>query len=180
VKADLLGPALTVLEEHGTPAALTGGMALAVYGVVRATFDFDLLCLDPRLLQPTWWTRLAKEGVTIEICRGDHHDPFVGLVRLAADDQADIDLLVGQRRWLEGVLARRQAVAVAGRNLPVVDPADLILLKLDARGPQDLFDIQLLLRSPDGEEWARDVTDRLPEVPPAIERTWNEILSAAG
>ncbi len=180
MRADLLGGVLRLLEERGVPTALVGGMALAVHGVSRASFDFDFLCRDPRLLEPGAWTPLRKDGATVEIRRGDRHDPFVGLVRLSAGDQADVRVLVGLRRWLEGVLERRQIVPLGDAQVPVVDPADLILLKLDAAGPQDFLDVRLLLRGPAGVECARDVLERLPGLPPAIERAWNEVRPGAG
>ncbi len=175
MKADLLGKVLRLLDGRGVPAALVGGMALAIHGVSRASFDFDLLCRDPRLLDRGAWTPLRKEGARIEIRRGDRHDPFVGLVRLSAENQADVRVLVGLRRWLEGVLERRQIVPLEDGSVPVVVPADLILLKLDAAGAQDLLDVRLLLRGPAGDECARDVLERLPGLPPNIERAWSEV-----
>ena len=48
-------------------------------------------------------------------------------------------------RWQREALQRRVTVDVLRRRVYVLHPEDLILMKLDAGGPQDLLDVQQLL-----------------------------------
>lgn len=43
---------LEQLELRGVLHALIGARAAAFWGLMRATLDCDLLCLDPRVLEP--------------------------------------------------------------------------------------------------------------------------------
>jgi hypothetical protein len=58
------------------------------------------------------------------------------------------DILWAHKRWQRDALKRSIIVTVSRRRLRVLHPADLILLKLDAGGPQDLADVEGLLANP--------------------------------
>jgi hypothetical protein len=46
---------LDLLEHHGVPFCVIGGVALAVHGHARYTADVDLLTMDRRVLDPAFW-----------------------------------------------------------------------------------------------------------------------------
>jgi hypothetical protein len=75
------------------------------------------------------------------------------------------------------MLARTLHLRVGGEDLPVVDGADLILLKLFAAGPQDLLDVRLLLERAGGD-LSEQVERRLTDVPAEIARTYRHLLRA--
>jgi hypothetical protein len=159
-----------VVEEAGSraPVALIGGLALAAHGVLRATRDADLLGTDPGFLRREFWDALAAKGVAVTIHRGDPDDPLLGVVRLRREPEPDVDLVVGRERWLDDLLARRSPLSLGGESIPVVDAADLILLKLDAGGPIDLIDARLLLLGPDGSRLRRLAGERAAATPRRI------------
>jgi hypothetical protein len=172
MKTTLLARVLEVLEARGARPALIGGMALAAHGVGRATQDFDILVLDLTVLSEKPWTALRGSGVEIDIRRGDEADPLAGVVRFTGVDEPSVDVVVGKRPWQSELLDRRRTLRLGDLPVPVVDAADLVLLKLDAGGPQDRLDIRLLLRGPTGPALRAEVENRLAALPAPLRDAW--------
>jgi hypothetical protein len=173
----LLGRTIRRLSDEASPAALIGGVALAVHGITRYTEDADLLSADVRILSDAFWDVLRMEGAHVMVQRGDFDDPLRGVVRLTKTGERPVDVVVGRSSWHEQALSRRRILHVAGEDLPVVDPADLVLLKLEAGGPQDLLDVRLLLAGPEGEGIRADVEARLPAMPSSLRESWAALPS---
>ena len=173
----LVGRTVRLLAEASSPTALIGGVALAVHGITRYTEDADLLSADGRVLSETFWEPLRRRGDHVEVRRGDFDDPLRGVVRLSAAGEKPVDVVVGRSSWHEQVLSRRRTLHVAGEDLPVVDPADLVLLKLEAGGPQDILDVRLLLAGPEGAAIRADVEARLPALPSFLRVSWSALPS---
>ena len=171
----LLDDVLAYLDARGVAAALIGGVALAVHGVARSTWDIDLLVVDGTVLDPGFWA--AWTGPIPDIRRGDAEDPLAGVVRLAGTAEP-IDVIVGRHRWQRNLFGRSVRVALGGRHLPVVDAADLILLKLDAAGPQDLLDIEILVTAQPA--LASEVEARLAGLPSDLRERWLIVRSRTG
>ena len=93
---------------------------------------------------------LENEGAVAEWRVGDHEDPIPLLLRLGLPRARGIsvDMLWAHKRWQRQALARSVPVKLAEMELFVLHPEDLILMKLEAGGPQDLLDVELLLSSP--------------------------------
>lgn len=166
----LLDTAISYLEERNIPTALIGGMAMAALGVARATLDFDLLVADGRVLDAGFWG--AFPGSKPGIRPGDPSDPLAGVVRWEGPSEP-VDLVVVREAWKAAVLSRRTRIEWDGREIPIVEAADLVLLKLDAGGPQDLVDVRLLLES--DRALAERVRSRLAGLPSAIRESWNRL-----
>ena len=150
--------------------ALIGAAAMAARGVSRSTVDQDLLVTDVRVLRADFWTSV---GAVIDTRPGDASDALAGVVRLTADGERPVDVVIGRGAWMEEILARTPNVAVPGGVLPVADAADLILLKLYAGGSQDLWDIeQLLAAAQPGTALAAVVDARLAAAPAALRVLW--------
>ena len=162
------------LQARDTSCALIGGIALGVHGIARATLDADVLVADRAVLHRSYWTGIRGLG-SLEIRRGDADDPLAGIARFAAD-AASVDVVVAKGAWMHAILARRIRVRLGRRVVPVVDRADLVLLKLYAGGPQDLLDVQLLLAA-DPVGLPQEVERRLPAVPRAIRTAWRRALA---
>jgi hypothetical protein len=175
MKTSLLARVLETLEGRGVRPALIGGMALAAHGVGRATQDFDILVLDASLLTASSWDALRDSETEVEIRRGDFSDPLAGVVRISRRGEASVDVVFGKRSWHSGILDRRKTVLLGELPVPVVEAADLVVLKLDAGGPQDRLDIQLLLRGPNGASLRADVERRLAASPKPLRRAWLDL-----
>ena len=165
----LLGSVLGILRDRGIAHGLIGGAAMAAHGVVRATLDTDLLVVEAEVLQQDLWSGIGADA-SIDIRIGDSDDPLVGLVRIRTSEET-VDLVVGRGAWQRAILTRTVTVEVGGEEVPIVQLADLVVLKLYAGGPQDLLDIDLLLEGVD-ESVAKDVESRVADAPRSAQRQW--------
>jgi hypothetical protein len=169
--ADLLSHAADVLRRQQVAFALIGASALAIHGVSRSTLDVDLLVVDGRVLAGPFWSTLDP-AVDRDIRTGDAEDPLAGVVRLRAAGDRDVDIVVGRSQWQSDAIARAGAVEYAGLTLPVVDAADLVLMKLYAGGSQDRWDIDQLLAGDDRAGLVSEVETRLVHLPTEARRLW--------
>ena len=160
---------ISYLEIRSVACALIGGVALSAHGIARATLDTDVLVADPSVLDPTFWADFAGSQAP-EIRRGDAGDPLLGAVRLTGTAEP-VDVIVGRAPWTRQILDRRIRVVVSDHSLPVIDRADLVLLKLFAGGPQDLLDVRLLLAD-GGPVLEGEVEARLIQAPASVREVW--------
>jgi hypothetical protein len=173
----LLPQVTAILDRVGARYALIGAAALAAHGVARSTFDLDLLTTDPAVLEPSEWADLGgRQGVVVSVRTGDADDPLAGLVRIEAQDQRTIDVVVGRWSWQTDAVAAARIVDVGGMNIPVVGPVELVLLKLYAGGSQDLWDIEQLLAVAGGPSLVAEVSRCVECLPPQARRAWACVL----
>jgi hypothetical protein len=170
-----LAEVVAALSAAGIECALIGAMALAARGVPRSTLDIDLLVMRPEALDRQTWAALLERGAPIEIRRGDASDPLEGIIRFRSDQGPAIDVVVGRGRWLLGVMERAEALAFAGTRVRVATAADLVLLKLYAGGPSDLWDIEQLLASEDAASLVAEIEPRLGELPAECSTLWRRL-----
>jgi hypothetical protein len=173
----LLPLVTAVLDDLGARYALIGAAALAAHGVARSTFDLDLLTTEPAVLDPAAWADLAADPqMRVSVRRGDADDPLAGVVRVETEGQPAIDVVVGRWTWQTEAIEAARSIQVAGRQVPVVGPADLILLKLYAGGSLDFWDIEQLLAASDRLALIAQVDGRLDRLPTQARRAWARIL----
>lgn len=126
------------LQDRNIAFCLIGGVALSAWGVARYTADADFLTLDPRILDPAFWSIFAPPPT---LTRGEDDDPLGGVARFPGPPHQD--LILGK-----GAAARIALQTCEQREAfpcPVASPLGLILLKLEATSPQDAADILALL-----------------------------------
>jgi hypothetical protein len=172
----LLDEVAETLDAAGTPFALIGAAALAVHGVVRSTFNYDLLTTSTQVLDTAFWSGIDRI-VLVDGRAGDEDDPFAAVVRLSAAGERDVDLMIGRPGWLDGVIARRIGIPLVGRDIPSVTAGDLILLKLYAGGTQDRWDIEQLLAAMPDAKLREDVESRLSDLPQYSGVLWQRIIA---
>lgn len=143
-----LGRLQVLLERIGVPYALAGGLAMAAYGLPRATIDVDVL------------VGVAEDGLD-RLRQAARKDGYIAgeadLLRMRnaviqrlhrrggeGTSLTALDLLLAGSLPFHGVLERCRTVRLEGRALPVVSPEDLVLMKISAGRPQDLADIEWL------------------------------------
>jgi hypothetical protein len=157
------------------PHALIGAAALAVHGVSRSTFDQDFLVTTIGVLDSHLWAPLSATA-TIDIRRGDHHDPLAGVVRISADAERDVDVIVGRDDWQREIIQEAVTHVLRAGPIPVVSPAGLVLLKLYAGGPQDRWDIDQL-RAIGGSALDAAVTSRVAVLPASMRDAWRRLTA---
>lgn len=129
-------------EGHIGGFALIGGLAVSAWSPPRATTDVDLLVLAKTEKLDLLVKTLCAAGMNAELRRGGFDDPVPFLIR------ADfLDIIVATKKYEAEAVAESIGVHIAGREIPVVSPEYLIILKLKAGGPQDLADVRALLTS---------------------------------
>jgi hypothetical protein len=169
---NLLEEISSTLQAAGIRHALIGAVALAAYGVNRASVDLDLFVADTSCLRPDLWADLQSRGVAVQVRKGDLTDPLAGVVRFQAPDETPIDVVVGKFVWQTRLLERAEPIG----GILVVRAADLVLLKLYAGGLQDAWDVQQLLARPFRGDLVREVESHLSDLPARCQSLWKKIL----
>ena len=98
--------------------------------------------------------RIEGRGYTAEWRVGGTDDPIPLLLRVGMPRPAyglGADILWAHKRWQREALQRTIALRVSRMEVFVLHPEDLILMKLEAGGPQDLLDVETLLSNPPAE-----------------------------
>jgi len=171
----LLGVTVQHLAAGAVDTAVIGGLALAAHGVARATLDADLLVVERRVLGEAFWKGLTDRA-SLRVVRGDADDPLAGVVHLEGEAEA-VDVIVGRFEWQRAAIDRRMILSVGEEALPVVQRADLVVLKLFAGGPQDQLDVRLLhAADPDG--LSREMEALLSTLPTELQSAWVAIRDA--
>ncbi|MBV8544848.1 MAG: hypothetical protein JO093_14770 [Acidobacteria bacterium] len=166
-----------LFDEQHIPFALIGAEALAVRGVPRSSYDVDLLTVDARVLSNELWEPI-RTLTNIEIRRGDLDDPLKGVVKIRPPKEKSIDVVVGRWKWQQRVIERAEPMPSEERMLPTVTTTDLILLKLDAGGPQDAWDVTSLLAVAP-EKVIAEVEERLADLKSDAKDLWQRIRRGA-
>ena len=167
-----LAVVVATLARAGVPCALIGASALSAHAVARSTLDIDLMACDPKVLDPALWVHVGS-GCAVDVRRGDLQDPLAGVVRVTGPGRPVDVVVFGPLGWQAAVLARAVPVAWAGLDLRVVTPEDLVLLKLYAGGPADLWDVLALLDAvPDRAALVARVEASLSTLPAVMRRRW--------
>ena len=164
------------LDSAAVAHALIGAAALAACGVARSTFDVDLLVVEQRCLDDDFWSPIRLHGASVEVRRGDSGDPLAGVVRVEQAGDRPVDVIVGRSAWQRRALDRALRLS---DEPPVVQPRDLVLLKLYAGGTQDLWDLRQLLSLPDAQNLIAAVEADLADLPADAARCWRSVLTVA-
>ncbi len=146
------------LNEEGVRYLVVGGVAVNLYGVLRATADIDLvvqLSVENVLLLAKALKKLGykpKIPVTIEdFANPENREKWIDekemkVFALYPSDRelGTMDIFVREPFDFDKAYANRTTINVAGVNIPVVSIDDLIYLKKEAARNQDLADIEAL------------------------------------
>ena len=174
----LIADTVALLEKSRSPHAMIGATALAVLGSSRSTQDLDILTTDRGVLKRSFWAQVESTGADVDVRTGDISDPLVGVVRITRAEDRPVDVIVGEAPWQERVLSEASFHRIADTRVPVVDAIGLVLLKLYAGGPQDLWDVeQLLAIAPDRQSLTASINERLSALHPRCRRLWDRIVT---
>lgn len=150
---------LAKLHDAGAQFVVVGGVASALHGGSRVTFDLDIVpSLDPDAWRKTvefLWSVGARPRIPESLERICD----VSLVRLwreekgmlalnfrTPDGSTEVDLMVSESDRYEALESRAVVVNVEGRSYNVVSLDDLIAMKEAVGRPQDLLDVAELKR----------------------------------
>ena len=131
------------LERAGIEYALAGGLAVAVWGVPRATQDIDLLVRGealPAALEVTHRLGFVTRALPMRF------DDGMEVQRVSKTDGNELlvlDLILVNANF-ESVWGTRQRLPIEGGGIWVVSRDGLIQMKVAAGRPQDLADVHRL------------------------------------
>lgn len=148
---------LNRLHDSGSDFVIVGGVAAALHGGSRVTFDLDVV---PRLDASSWaaavdllWSLGARPRIPepLERLRDleavDRWRREKGMLALnfrTTDGTIEVDLLVGESDRFDELRQRAIPVTVDARIFFVASIDDLIAMKERAGRPQDLLDVAQL------------------------------------
>ncbi|RMG00340.1 MAG: hypothetical protein D6726_11410 [Nitrospirae bacterium] len=123
---------------------IIGGLAVGIWGYIRATKDIDILSDLKNELLNDFKDILQKKGYEIDIRRGDVFDPIPLLVRITIPEDrggpAVADMLIVTRNWERQILKNKIQIKYEGLTVNLISVEDLILLKLKSGSPIDQVD----------------------------------------
>jgi len=148
---------LNQLYDHRIDFVIVGGVAAALHGGSRVTFDLDIV---PNLTPESWaaavdflWSMGARPRIpeslerirdVEEIRRWRREKGMLALNFRAPDGSTEVDLLVSESDRFEELRQRAAVVTVGQRMFFVASIDDLIAMKQQVGRPQDLLDIATL------------------------------------
>ena len=150
---------LNEFHDHQVEFVIVGGVAAALHGGSRATFDLDVV---PSLAPESWraavdllWSRGARPRIpeplerirdVAQVRRWRREKGMLALNFRTDDGATEVDLLVGESDAFADLRRRAVEVTVADRTFFEASIEDLIAMKQRAGRPQDLVDIAELQR----------------------------------
>ena len=148
---------LSQLHDHHVDFVIVGGVAAALHGGSRVTFDLDVV---PRLAQPSWnaavdllWALGARPRIpeplerirdVAQVRQWQREKGMLALNFRTPDSRIEVDLLVSESDRFDELRDRAVKVTLDHRTFLVASIDDLIAMKQRAGRPQDLLDIAQL------------------------------------
>ena len=139
---DELSDIIEMLEKSGIEYAVCGGLALAIHGFPRATFDIDVL-IQPASLELAY-ELVAEKGYDIRGLDMSLKERAVEIRRVSKIDRdgeiLSLDFLLVTPK-VEDVWETKEEYDWQGKNLWLVSRTGLIKMKTLAGRAKDLIDI---------------------------------------
>lgn len=144
--ADLLADLGRAFDTLGIAWYLFGAQAAIVYGVARLTADVDVTVRAPTMPTSEWLATLEHNGF-----QGRFADPaFIARTRVLPvahlKTGLPVDIVLSGPGLEDEFLERAVVRSIDGVQVPVIEMADLVVLKILASRPKDLDDVVSLLR----------------------------------
>ncbi|MBI5701266.1 hypothetical protein HZC34_05440 [Candidatus Saganbacteria bacterium] len=137
-------------ENKITGFALIGALAVSARSKPRATQDIDFLVSAENDFFSEIFPKTIKEmGYSYKIFKGTADDPIKGLIRIFdKNDDELVDIIPVFWKWQEEMVNSASSIKLfENLSIPIALAEDLVVLKLKAGGPQDLVDVQELLKA---------------------------------
>lgn len=134
------------LAKAGIPHAISGAVAMAAHGYVRATKDVDILVVTSSLRLPDVFAAIRQHGFEGEDRRliTDLRQRFVACLH---SGPVTVEVLVPVLPYHRTILDRAVRISVGGHDVPFVSIEDLIVLKMLWYRTKDIPDVHALVSS---------------------------------
>ena len=144
--ADLLADLAGAFDALGISWYLFGAQAAIVYGVARLTADVDVTVRAPAAATNEWLAPLERHGFDPRFSDPDFIAQTRVLPVVHRATGLPVDIVIAGPGLEEVFLQRAVVRSVDGVSVPVIEIADLVVLKILASRPKDLEDVVALLR----------------------------------
>ena len=145
---DLAAHLSAELSAASIPHAVSGALAMAAYGYVRATRDIDILVAAPSARLPAVFEIIRAHGF-----QGDDRELIQALrQRYVAEMRSgpvSVEILIPVLPYHSTLIDRSVFLPVAGTEVPFISSEDLIILKTLWHRTKDIADIKVLLAALD-------------------------------
>ncbi len=145
---DVLRDLLAWFQESPGEFLIIGGIAVSLLARPRTTQDIDVLSL----LDESRWQDFLRAGkkfgflARIEDVLGFAEKNRVLLLR-HANSGVNLDISFGYLPFEKESMQRKAFHKVGGMRIPLPTPEDLIIMKMIAHRPQDMIDVQTILKT---------------------------------
>lgn len=144
--ADLLADLGRAFDALGISWYLFGAQAAIVYGVARLTADVDVTVHPPARPTGEWLAGLEEYGFERRFADPAFVEQTRVLPMVHVRSGLPVDMVLAGPGLEEEFLQRAVVRSVDGVPVPVVEIADLVILKVLAGRAKDLEDLAMLLR----------------------------------
>lgn len=144
--ADLLADLGRAFDALGMPWFLFGAQAAIVYGVARLTADVDVTVRPPAGPAGNWLTSLERYGFERRFVDPAFIDQTRVMPVVHRATGLPVDIVLAGPGLEEELLRRAVTQSIDGVAVPVIEIADLVILKILASRAKDLDDVATLLR----------------------------------
>jgi len=133
--------------------AVVGALAVAYYGIVRASLDADAVIFAPDIHDTVEKLKKELTGMNVNVVfkRGMSGDPLKGVVLIEDRFANQVDLILGIKGLGPDALERRRKGDLINEPIEMIGPEDLIAMKIFAGGVKDLEDVRGIIQI-SGEE----------------------------
>jgi len=142
------------MEATGTPHVITGGVAASLLGRPRTTQDIDVL----GGVENSRWPALVDSAREYGIApRVDDWREFAGpsralLMRHYPTD-ISVDFILAELPYEHAIIEKGKAFDVGGIQVKLPQVEDLVVMKLLARRPRDIGDLEGLIQTTPNLDW---------------------------
>ncbi len=130
---------------------LTGGLAVGIYGIPRATEGIDLIVILKDDGKAKIESILKKAFSKVIIHKDTLDFTYYNIWRnvIVKDEIYSIilNLLICENQFIESILNRKKIITLDNIEIPIISIEDLIILKLLSNRPQDKIDMESLMLS---------------------------------
>ena len=145
---DLAARLSAELSAASIPHAVSGALAMAAYGYVRATRDIDILVAVPSVRLPAVFEIVRAHGF-----EGEDRELIQALrQRYVAEMKSgpvSVEILIPVLPYHNTLIDRSVLLPVAGIEVPFISSEDLVILKILWHRTKDLADVKVLLAALD-------------------------------
>lgn len=175
--ADLPGLTATISADLAAASirhAISGAIAMAAHGYIRATRDLDILVIAPATLLPQVFDTIRQHGF-----HGEDRDLIESLrnrfVAALESGPTTVEILVPVLPYHHGIVDRAVMKTLRAVQVPFVSLEDLVILKTLWHRRKDIADVHALIAGRGGQLDADFVRSTLHSLLPADDPRHAEI-----